>query len=139
MKSNIALYLDAVDKELVCGRKRRKALMQQFTADIEDFADEHGGELTMQELEFRFGTAGEVAESLLKQTDVPEIRKLVNKKKIIIACVTVTCALLVIAAVCYLAHQAKLKEDFANGYYVETIYERVDGTPPPEPEDAQIY
>ena len=68
VRNNVDLYLDAVEKNLICGKKYRKVLMKQLAADVEDFSDEHSGELTMEELELRFGTTGEVAELLPSRT-----------------------------------------------------------------------
>lgn len=139
MSSIVACYLSAIEKKLICNRKRKKVLMQQLVADIGDFSDERGETLTVKDLEQRFGTASEVAESLLKQIGMPEISRLVSKKKTVITIVAVACFIAIILLSAFIWHRAKLQEDIAGGYSVEILYDHTISSPPPIEEDARVY
>ena len=139
MKTNVEAYLNAVDRALLCNKVQKKRVLRQLTTDIETFCDANG-EPTAEQLEKHFGTAEEMAVGLLRQTDVAELQKSLCMRKIILACVIITCIIALISLVCFLIHRAKMQEDIAHGYCVETIYEHtVDGTPPPPEETDRVY
>ena len=137
----IKIYLDEVNKELIGSKKRKKDILDQLSIDLEDYAEHCGGELSLSSLKERFGTPRAAASSLLAETQIPVVKKQVNKRK---AVVTIACIFGIIAVlliVLYFVHDNKRKDNFENGYYVETIYEYdiVKGTPPPFEEGDRAY
>lgn len=112
----IKSYLDEVNKELIGSKKRKKDILDQLSIDLEDYAEHCGGELSLSSLENRFGSPQAAASSLLAETQIPVVKKQVNKRK---AVVTLTCIFGIIALlliVIYFVHDNKRKENFVNGY-----------------------
>lgn len=120
----IKIYIDEVNKELIGTKKRKKDILDQLSIDLEDYAEHCDGELSLSSLENRFGTPQAAAASLLAETQIPVVRKQVNKRK---AVVTLTCIFGIIALlliVIYFVHDNKRKEDFVNGYRkVTAVYD----------------
>ena len=120
MKTNVEAYLNAVDRALLCNKVQKKKLIKQLVTDIETFCDDHG-EPTTDQLEKYFGTAEEMAEGLLRQTDMLEIKKIFSKKKAILVFVAATCLLLLFGIGFYLLYHHAKVEDYMNGYEKETV------------------
>ena len=139
MKNKADLYLDKVKEQLICGGKRKRDILRRFSADVEAFAEALGGDCSMEALEAEFGTPQYAAQAALRMENVSAVRKTLSTKKTIIGIVAAACIIALLIILGYLAHDRALKEAYANGRYVEAIYEHtVEGTPPPEPEDAKI-
>ena len=121
MQSNVDLYLAAVRKQLICNRNRKKIILQHLAADIEDRFEEREARLTMEELERSFGTPLEIAEILLHRDEVSAVNQHISKRKIALACLITFCTVSLIALLGYIAYDNWRKEDFTNGYAVETV------------------
>lgn len=57
-------YLRSVRRELSCPLRQKNSLLRRLRRDLEDFADEFGGEVQSADLEAHFGTAQEIAAAL---------------------------------------------------------------------------
>ena len=141
MRNEVKEYLGAVEKELLCEKKQKRALLKRLQTDVEAFCEECADGCDKDLLTQQFGTPQEVAAAVLRTENVSTIRQRLSMKKIVIAVVVSTCVLIAIAFTCYLEHRAKIAEDIANGYYIETIYDGgvVEGTPPPWEETDRVY
>ncbi len=140
MKTNSEIYLSAVRKKLAVSGKQKKLLLRQLSQSLQDFEEDQGKEIGLNEIEARFGSSAELAEVLLHQSGAAELTRSINKKRTVIWVIIVACIVALLAVLFYIAHDHKQKEAFDNGRYVEVIYEyNVEGTPPPKPEDARIY
>lgn len=140
MKNKADLYLDRVKEQLVCSGKQKRAFLKRFSADVEAFAETLSDDCSMEALEAEFGTPQYAAQAALCLDDVSAARRTLNTKRLIVGIIAAACVIALLAVLLYIAHDNKRKEAFENGYKVEVIYEHtVEGVPPPEPEDAEIY
>lgn len=139
MKNKADLYLDKVKEQLVCGGKRKRDILRRFSADVEAFAEALGDDCSMEALEAEFGTPQYAAQAALRMENVSAVRKTLNTKKTIVGIIAAACVIVLLVVLLYIAYDWKQKEAFDNGRYVVTLYEHAEGTPPPEPEDAQVY
>lgn len=135
----ISQYLHEVEKEMTCSPKRKKELLRRLNTDIEELADDYGSELDKQSIEAHFGTPKDIAENFLATTDYAEVKKAFLVKKTIGLCAITACIIALIGIASYLLYDHWRDEEYLRGYIIETTYETVDGTPPPEPEGTRVY
>lgn len=121
MRSPTDLYIEQVNKQLVYSKKRKSEILQQLSADVEAFESTLDEECTLEVLEEEFGTPQHAAEAALRLEDLDTVKHKVNKKKVTIIVLVVTCSLVVLSILLHLVHLTQLQKDFASGYEYETI------------------
>ena len=139
VKTDADLYLEAVNKKLVCPRRIRKKFLSQLSADVTELAETCKSEPTTADLEARFGTPEEVAVGFLYQMSASGLSHWASQKRVAIIIVAITCLLILLTIFMYTGYDRWKKEQFENGHVVVTNYETVNGTPPPEPEGTRVY
>lgn len=140
MKNSCDRYLQLVKRNLPCGRKLKNTLLRQIKNSLEDFADEHGEQITMDDIIVRFGTPAELSDTLAGQITRHELKRMIAAKRTMLICVLLACAIALAGILSYIIYDHKRKEAFENGYVTEVLYTyTVDGTPPPEPEGTRVY
>lgn len=120
MNKETKKYLKEVENSLVGSAKQKAGFLKSVTAGIEEASSEKS-DITYDELCARFGEPSAIAKEMICDTDVGEIKKKINIKRVIIASVV---ALLAIIAVSYgivlwQSHQNN------NGYAVEKIQDSI--------------
>lgn len=138
VKSDADLYLEAVNKKLVCPRRIRKKFLSQLSADVTELAETCKSETTTADLEARFGTPEEVAVNYLHAAGFSEVRESLSSKRVVVICVIIACIIALIGVFGYILFDNWRDEEILNGR-VETVTYEVDGTPPPEPENTRVY
>lgn len=138
VKSDVDLYLEAVNKKLVCPRRIRKKFLSQLSADVTELTETCKSEPTTADLEARFGTPEEVAVNYLHAAGFSEVRESLSSKRIVVICVITACIIALVGVFGYILFDNWRQEDFLNGR-VETIIYEADGTPPPLPEGAEVH
>lgn len=138
VKTDADLYLEAVSKKLVCPRRIRKKFLSQLSADVVELAEALKSEPTTADLEARLGTPEEVAVNYLHAAVFSEVRERLSSKRIVVTCVIIACIIALIGVFGYILFDNWRDEIILNGR-VETVTYEVDGTPPPEPENAHVY
>lgn len=137
-KTDVDLYLEAVNKKLVCPRRIRKKFLSQLSADVTELAETCKSETTTADLEARFGTPEEVAVNYLHAAGFSEVRESLSSKRVVAICVIIACIIALIGVFGYILFDNWRDEEILNGR-VETVTYEVDGTPPPEPENTRVY
>lgn len=137
-KTDVDLYLEAVNKKLVCPRRIRKKFLSQLSADVTELAETCKSETTTADLEARFGTPEEVAVNYLHAAGFSEVRESLSSKRVVVICVIIACIIALIGVFGYILFDNWRDEEILNGR-VETVTYEVDGTPPPEPENTRVY
>lgn len=138
VKTDADLYLEAVNKKLVCPRRIRKKFLSQLSADVTELAETCKSEPTTADLEARFGTPEEVAVDYLHAAGFSEVRESLSSKRIVVICVIIACIIALIGVFGYILFDNWRDEEVLNGR-VETVTYEVDGTPPPLPEGAEVH
>ena len=138
VKTDADLYLEAVNKKLVCPRRIRKKFLSQLSADVTELAETCKSEPTTADLEARFGTPEEVAVNYLHAAGFSEVRESLSSKRVVVICVIIACIIALIGVFGYILFDNWRDEEILNGR-VETVTYEVDGTPPPEPENTRVY
>lgn len=110
-------YLEQVRSELKGAGRRKKEVLQQIQAAMEDYAEEHP-QCTYQELTQHFGTPEQIAESYVAEMDSHEVLHGLRVGKKIFFTILLAIVLGVTAWLGYLALCFNEVEDAANGVLV---------------------
>ncbi len=110
-------YLEQVRSELKGADRRKKEVLQQIQAAMEDYAEEHP-QCTYQELTQHFGTPEQIAESYVAEMDSHEVLHGLRVGKKIFFTILLAIVLGVTAWLGYLALCFNEVEDAANGVLV---------------------
>lgn len=110
-------YLEQVRSELKGADRRKKEVLQQIQAAMEDYAEEHP-QCTYQELTQHFGTPEQIAESYVAEMDSHEVLHGLRVGKKIFFAILLAIVLGVTAWLGYLALCFNEVEDAANGVLV---------------------
>ena len=83
LKKQLNEYFSNIESLLLCDRKSKKAFLTDLKNDVDEFI------LQEQNADFScvlsaFGTPQEIAESFLKNTDIVQIKKRMNIRKLIL-------------------------------------------------------
>ena len=122
MKNSCDRYLQLVKRNLPCGRKLKNTLLRQIKNSLEDFADEHGEQITMDDIIVRFGTPIELSDTLAGQITRHELKRMIAAKRTMLICVLLACAIALAGILSYIIYDHKRKEAFENGYVTEVLY-----------------
>lgn len=120
MNKETKKYLKEVENSLIGSAKQKAGFLKSVTAGIEEASSEKS-DITYDELCARFGEPSALAKEMICDTDVGEIKKKINIKRVIAVSVA---ALLLIIAVFYVAVFAD-SHDNNNGYAVEEIQDSI--------------
>lgn len=116
----ISDYIADVRKNLICSRKLKKTIINDFRNSVLDLAEER--KVTdINEIYAHFGTPKEIAESYLTEADAEKFSKTVIIRRIILAVAIICAAVLVYYASVLLYSVFK----DSKGYFTEsiTVYE----------------
>ncbi len=87
-------YIKSVNKNLICKRKLKKSIINDFRNSVLDYQEEKN--ITdINDIYAHFGTAEEVAKNYLSDADPKEIKKSTSAKKIILIAILTACILYV--------------------------------------------
>ena len=82
LKKELNAYFKKVDAQLLCDRKSKIVFLTDLKNDIDEFVQESDADF--DSIQATFGTPEEIAESFLKNTDIANIKKKMNVRKIIL-------------------------------------------------------
>lgn len=84
IEKDIKAYLDDIGSKLVCSKKQKKIILEDIEASIRDYI-ENESVADMSTLYSHFGSAEEIAKTYLADFVNPsDIKKAINKKKVLI-------------------------------------------------------
>ena len=92
------MYLNIVEANLVCGKARKKRIIESVSSDIYDCFEGYSDDITVDVIADRFGAPEELASSFLKDMDGTELKSKLSKKKIAIIA-TLIGAIISVAAI----------------------------------------
>lgn len=117
IEKDIKIYLHAIDNNLVCPKKQKKTILEDIEASIRDYI-ENENITDISQLYSHFGSAEEIAKTYLADfVDPSDIKKAINKKKVLITGVIVALIIYVLALIIVI-----IDGHFSvNGYMVESL------------------
>ena len=120
MKNICDIYSNEVRKKLIVSKTQKRLLLRQLSQSLQDFEEEHGGEVGLEDIEARFGSSTELAEILLHQSGTAELKRTINKKRTATWIIIAVCIISLLIGIFYIAYDHKRKEAFISGYEAET-------------------
>ncbi len=116
LKKDLHVYFKEIDNLLICDRKNKKDFLADLKNDIDEFVQTES-DANFNDILSAFGRPDEIAESFLKNTDVSNIKKKMNVKKLFLfLLLTVVLVYIIFIIASFIAVNTE-----AHGYYEEAI------------------
>lgn len=80
--AELKAYYSEISKAVVCPKKEKDAFMREFKCNIDEFVSQTP-EADIDMIKAQFGTAQQIAESFISNTDAAVIKKKLDIKKLI--------------------------------------------------------
>lgn len=112
----LKFYYKEVSSALICSQKQKKAFMNDFKSEVEDYLSAYP-QADIDNIKAEFGTAGEIASSFIMSSDTAEIKKKLDIRKLLIIAVATALVLYLIFVVTSLIDV----HTEAHGYIQESI------------------
>ncbi len=129
--NTLAQYFRDVKKLLPCSAKEKQRCIDELEADVTAFL-EHHPDASLTEIYDSIGSPESIAKSFMDRVSPNELsHKLSAKRKIVVGILAIALVLAAIVA-SLAAVTTHMRQDFYDGYYVETIDsipENADPTP----------
>ena len=129
--NTLAQYFRDVKKLLPCSAKEKQRWIDELEADVTAFL-EHHPDASLTEIYDSIGSPESIAKSFMDRVSPNELsHKLSAKRKIVVGILAIALVLAAIVA-SLAAVTTHMRQDFYDGYYVETIDsipENADPTP----------
>lgn len=129
--NTLAQYFRDVKKLLPCSAKEKQRCIDELEADVTAFLGHHPDE-SLTEIYDSIGSPESIAKSFMDRVSPNELsHKLSAKRKIVVGILAIALVLAAIVA-SLAAVTTHMRQDFYDGYYVETIDsipENADPTP----------
>ena len=129
--NTLAQYFRDVKKLLPCSAKEKQRCIDELEADVTVFL-EHHPDASLTEIYDSIGSPESIAKSFMDRVSPNELsHKLSAKRKIVVGILAIALVLAAIVAI-LAAVTTHMRQDFYDGYYVETIDsipENADPTP----------
>ena len=129
--NTLAQYFRDVKKLLPCSAKEKQRCIDELEADVTAFL-EHHPDVSLTEIYDSIGSPESIAKSFMDRVSPNELsHKLSAKRKIVVGILAIALVLAAIVA-SLAAVTTHMRQDFYDGYYVETIDsipENADPTP----------
>ena len=129
--NTLAQYFRDVKKLLPCSAKEKQRCIDELEADVTAFL-EHHPDASITEIYDSIGSPESIAKSFMDRVSPNELsHKLSAKRKIVVGILAIALVLAAIVA-SLAAVTTHMRQDFYDGYYVETIDsipENADPTP----------
>lgn len=129
--NTLAQYFRDVKKLLPCSAKEKQRCIDELEADVTAFL-EHHPDASLTEIYDSIGSPESIAKSFMDRVSPNELsHKLSAKRKIVVGILAIALVLAAIVAI-LAAVTTHMRQDFYDGYYVETIDsipENADPTP----------
>lgn len=121
IEKDIKIYLHAIDNNLVCPKKQKKVILEDIEASIRDYI-ENENITDISQLYSHFGSAEEIAKNYLADFVNPaDIKKAINKKKVLVIGVIVALIIYVLALIIVIVDG----HISVNGYIVESAPQEI--------------
>lgn len=131
MSDILVQYFRDVKKLLPCSAKEKQRCIDELEADVTAFL-EHHPDASLTEIYDSIGSPESIAKSFMDRVSPNELsHKLSAKRKIVVGILAIAIVLAAIVAI-LAAVTTHMRQDFYDGYYVETIDsipENADPTP----------
>ncbi len=116
LKKQLNEYFSNVESLLLCDRKNKKVFLTDLKNDVDEFINQEPN-ADFDCIISAFGTPQEIADSFLKNTDIVQIKKKMNIRKIIL------CSLLAVVLVylCFVIASFIDVHTESHGFYEEII------------------
>lgn len=96
---DIKIYLDDIGKYLVCTKKQKKMILEDIETSVRDYV-ENANVNDISEVVSRFGSPEDIAKSYLAEFVKPaDVRKAINKKKVLVAGVVIALVIWLIVGI----------------------------------------
>ena len=96
---DIKTYLDNIGKYLVCTKKQKKIILEDIETSVRDYV-ENANVNDISEVVSRFGSPEDIAKSYLAEFVKPaDVRKAINKKKVLVAGVVIALVIWLIVGI----------------------------------------
>jgi len=122
INSSLKKYFKEVNKQLVGSKDEKKKLISDLHISIEDYIADNPN-TSIDDIIANFGTPEQISEYSLASKDPDNTVKSIKLKSRIIRIALVTVAVITIIVGVYLLIDLKIKNDYANGHFVEVIQE----------------
>lgn len=116
----IKKYFREIKRQLHCPRSRKRAFLNQFLESLAQYREEHP-RATFPDIVAEFGNPQEIASSFIEQADSVKIGKSLNLGRRIFWVVIAAAVIAVATIAGFSAYRVWQNENFANGFYLETI------------------
>lgn len=121
IEKDIKIYLHAIDNNLVCPKRQKKIILEDIEASIRDYI-ENENITDISQLYSHFGSAEEIAKNYLADFVNPaDIKKAINKKKVLVIGVIVALIIYVLALIIVIVDG----HISVNGYIVESAPQEI--------------
>lgn len=112
MDKDIKAYLNDIGKYLVCRKKQKKIILEDIEVSVRDYV-ENANIDNISEVISRFGSPEDIAKSYLSELGNPsEVRKSLDKKRVVIAGVVIALVIWLIVGIIALV----------DGHTYDTLY-----------------
>lgn len=122
MNDALEQYLREVKRLLPCSAEEKKRCLEELRADIAAFL-EHTPGASAEDVYAAFGTPKAIAESFMANTDPEQLsHRMSAKRKLVIGIISILALLAIVVGV-LAAVTAYKRQNFYDGYFVETFDE----------------
>ena len=129
MTDTLAQYFRDVKKLLPCSAKEKQRCIDELEADVTAFLEHHPN-ASLPEIYDSVGSPESIAKSFMDRISPNELsHKLSAKRKIVVGILAIAIVLATIVTV-LVAVTANKRQDFYEGYYVETFDSAPDNADP---------
>ena len=125
-------YCKQISKCLSYSSKLKKKLLPDIELSIEQFIEDNPS-VSYEDIVEEFGTPQDMVKAFLETEESSELQQSLSIKRRIICIVAISVAIIAVIIGIYLLIDLNMKNDYANGHFVDAIQE--DSMP----EDLPIY